>query len=112
MRRAAAVVTDSGGATCHAAIAARELGVPCVVGTRCATTVLRDGRLVTVDGAAGKVRDGDRTTRSAGTAAVSVEPPATRVGEPSAVVGTRLYVNLAMPATAAAVAALPGVDGV
>ncbi len=38
MRRAAAVVTDSGGVTCHAAIASRELGVPCVVGAHDATT--------------------------------------------------------------------------
>ena len=40
IRRAAAVVTDGGGMTCHAAIVARELGVPCVVGGREATAVL------------------------------------------------------------------------
>ncbi|MFC7615410.1 PEP/pyruvate-binding domain-containing protein [Actinokineospora soli] len=55
LRRAAAVVTDEGGSTCHAAIVARELRVPCVVGTRRATTALRDGAVVTVDGAAGTV---------------------------------------------------------
>ena len=49
MRRAAAIVTDSGGMTCHAAIVSRELGIPCVVGTGDATTKLRDGELVTVD---------------------------------------------------------------
>ena len=54
MRRAAAVVTDGGGMTCHAAIVSRELGVPAVVGARNATTVLRDGELVTVDGAQGR----------------------------------------------------------
>lgn len=49
MRRAAAIVTDSGGRTCHAAIIARELGVPCIVGTIHATkTLLRDSH-VTVD---------------------------------------------------------------
>ena len=52
MRRAAAIVTDSGGMTCHAAIVSRELGIPCVVGTADATTVLRDGELVTVDAGA------------------------------------------------------------
>ena len=52
IRRAAALVTDGGGMTCHAAIVARELGVPCVVGTRRATTVLHDGQIVTVDGTA------------------------------------------------------------
>ena len=54
LRRAGALVTDGGGMTCHAAIVSRELGVPCVVGTRRATEVLRDGELVTVDGAQGR----------------------------------------------------------
>lgn len=107
MRRAAAIVTDSGGATCHAAIAARELGVPCVVGTRTATTTLVDGRVVTVDGGTGEVLDGDRAvagpTRTAPVTAFAAAPEA---------LGTKLYVNLAMPDTAAAVAAVPGVDGV
>ncbi len=58
MRRAAALVTDGGGMTCHAAIVSRELGVPCVVGTRNATTVLRDGEIVTVDGGRGQVMEG------------------------------------------------------
>jgi len=53
MRKAAAIVTDSGGMTSHAAIVSRELGVPCVVGTRTATQLLRDGTEVTVDGSAG-----------------------------------------------------------
>ena len=52
IRRAAALVTDTGGMTCHAAIVARELGVPCVVGTRTATRDLHDGTVVTVDGGA------------------------------------------------------------
>ena len=55
MRRAAAIVTDSGGMTCHAAIVSRELGVPCVVGTAEATHKLRDGELVTVDATHGVV---------------------------------------------------------
>ena len=58
IRRAAALVTDGGGMTCHAAIVSRELGVPCVVGARHATTVLRTGELVTVDGARGRVYEG------------------------------------------------------
>jgi pyruvate,water dikinase len=60
IRRAAALVTHGGGMTCHAAIASRELGIPCIVGTRQATTVLRDGEMVTVDGRAGKVTEGVR----------------------------------------------------
>lgn len=56
MRKAAAIVTDEGGITCHAAIVSRELGTPCVVGTGVATRVLRDGDLVEVDADNGVVR--------------------------------------------------------
>lgn len=53
LARAAAIVTDHGGRTCHAAIISRELGIPCVVGTERASSVLRDGDLVTVSCAEG-----------------------------------------------------------
>lgn len=56
MKKAAAVVTDDGGITCHAAIVARELGVPCVIGTKIATKVLRDGQLIEVDANKGIVK--------------------------------------------------------
>ncbi len=56
MKRAAAIVTDEGGLTCHAAIVSRELGLPCVVGTRIATKVLRNGETVEVNGGHGIVR--------------------------------------------------------
>jgi pyruvate,water dikinase len=55
-RIAGAVVTDSGGALSHAAIVAREYGLPCVVATRIGTVAIRDGQMVTVDGGAGTVR--------------------------------------------------------
>jgi pyruvate,water dikinase len=55
LRKAAALVTDGGGMTCHAAIVSRELRIPSVVGTRTATTTLREGELVTVDGRLGAV---------------------------------------------------------
>ncbi|WP_347554434.1 phosphoenolpyruvate synthase [Robbsia sp. KACC 23696] len=61
MKRAAAIVTNRGGRTCHAAIIARELGVPAVVGCGNATDVLKDGALVTVscaEGDEGKIYDG------------------------------------------------------
>lgn len=105
MRRAAAVVTDGGGMTCHAAIVSRELGVPAVVGARNATTVLRDGELVTVDGAQGVVTEG---------AAPAVEAPAPmprRAESDSEPLATRIYVNLAFAEHAQEVASLP-VDGV
>ncbi|MFN8050155.1 MAG: phosphoenolpyruvate synthase [Acidimicrobiales bacterium] len=126
MRRAAAVVTDSGGRTCHAAIVTRELGVPCVVGARTATTVLHDGDLVTVDGALGIVRAGAPTSaslqRAPGTGLALTErgpaPAASDRGTDTAAapapvepLATRVYVNLAIPSQATAAAALP-VDGV
>ena len=53
MKRAAAIVTNRGGRTCHAAIIARELGIPAVVGCREATTAVADGKEVTVSCAEG-----------------------------------------------------------
>jgi pyruvate, water dikinase len=61
MKRASAIVTNRGGRTCHAAIIARELGVPAVVGCGNATDILKDGTLVTVscaEGDEGKIYDG------------------------------------------------------
>ena len=58
MQRSSAIVTDEGGATAHAAIVSREMGIPAVVGTEDATTKLKDGDIVTVDGTKGKVHEG------------------------------------------------------
>jgi pyruvate,water dikinase len=58
MKRAAAIVTDRGGRTAHAAIVSRELGIPCVVGCEKATATLKDGQVITVDGSNGKVYPG------------------------------------------------------
>lgn len=61
MKRASAIVTNRGGRTCHAAIIARELGIPAVVGCGNATDLLKDGTLVTVscaEGDTGKIYDG------------------------------------------------------
>jgi pyruvate,water dikinase len=105
IRRAAALVTDSGGVTSHAAIVSRELRIPCVVGTRSATQLLRDGELVTVDGSKGRITAGEPARVEATAAAAA--PPAREL-EPLA---TRVYVNLAIADQADATAALP-VDGV
>jgi pyruvate, water dikinase len=110
MRRAAAIVTESGGVTCHAAIVSRELGIPCVVGARGAMTILRDGETVSVDGRIGSIVSGD---------AVAIEPVvqlAKRAGPelaaaPAEATGTLLYVNLAFARQAKEVAAT-NVDGV
>lgn len=55
MKKAAAFVTDEGGILCHAAIVAREMGKPCIVGTKFATQLLRDGHFVEVDANHGAV---------------------------------------------------------
>ncbi|MCV7058617.1 phosphoenolpyruvate synthase [Mycolicibacterium gilvum] len=107
IRRAAALVTDTGGMTCHAAIVARELGVPCIVGTRTGTRDLHDGTTVTVDGARGEVASG--VTEPA--PQMTVSPRSAPAPVTAEVTGTRVYVNLAMPESAETVAAQP-VDGV
>jgi len=56
MRKASAIITDEGGITSHAAIVAREFSIPCIVGTHCATKLLKDGDKVEVDADAGIVR--------------------------------------------------------
>lgn len=58
MQKSTAVVTDEGGMTAHAAIVSREMGLPCIVGTMKATSILKEGQLVTVDGTNGKVYEG------------------------------------------------------
>jgi pyruvate,water dikinase len=110
MRRAGAIVTDSGGMTSHAAIVSRELGVPCVVGTHQATAVLHDGMLVTVDATAGTVLEGrveaPPPARQTAPARAGEGPPPGRI-----VTATRLMVNLGEPEMAQQVAARD-VDGV
>ena len=49
IKQAKAIITDEGGLTCHAAIISRELGIPCIIGTKIATKVLKNGDLVEVD---------------------------------------------------------------
>jgi phosphohistidine swiveling domain-containing protein len=56
MKKAAAVITDAGGLTSHAAVVSRELHIPCIVGTRVATTFLKDGDMVEVDTTHGVVK--------------------------------------------------------
>lgn len=105
MKRASATVTDTGGLTSHAAIVSREMGLPCIVGTRNATELLHDGDLVTVDASHGVVLRGrvtDGTSRRA---------PAKRVEPAPEATGTKLYVSLADPEEAERVAQL-AVDGV
>lgn len=103
MKRAAGIITDRGGRTCHAAIVSRELGIPCVVGTGDATQKLKSDQMVTVDGSKGNVYEGKIVVKSTQpTPAV----PKTRIKT-----HTKVYVNLAEPELAESIAARD-VDGV
>jgi pyruvate,water dikinase len=82
MKMAAAVVTNRGGRTCHAAIVSRELGVPCVVGTEQATAVLQEGQAVTVscaEGDVGKVYEGKLKYRRSTINLKNLSRPRTKV---------------------------------
>lgn len=111
MKKAAAIVTDKGGRTSHAAIVSRELGIPCVVGTDNATKLLKTGDLVTVNGAEGKVFKG-----------AIRENPKPEIRNPKQAseiknikeeikTATKVYMNLAEPELARQMAAR-NVDGV
>ncbi|BCX14873.1 MAG: phosphoenolpyruvate synthase [Patescibacteria group bacterium] len=103
MKKASAIVTDEGGMTSHAAIVSRELGVPCVVGTRMATKRLSEGMIVTVDGTNGIIYQG--TNQAKVKKIITKQPTLIRK------TATKLYVNLAEPEMAKRVAKMD-VDGV
>jgi pyruvate,water dikinase len=90
MKRAVAIVTDEGGMTCHAAIVSRELGIPSIVGTGKGTSLLKEGRDITVDGSRGVVYEG----------AMKIEKPAEEVqsmGAAQVITATEVKVNLSVP---------------
>jgi len=107
MKIAAAVVTNLGGKTCHAAIVSRELGVPCVVGTEKATTALKDGDVVTVDGQRGLIFKG--TMDEKGEKKADVQPLDISSRE---ITATKVYVNLSIPEIAQKIARETNADGV
>ena len=113
LRRAGAIVTDSGGMTCHAAIVSRELGIPCVVGTGEATRRLRDGEIVTVDATRGVVLEGARASEPQQASSGEPAAGADRGASPAvaAVTATQILVNLSEPSQVERVKDLP-VDGV
>jgi len=113
MARAAGIVTDEGGMTCHAAIVSRELGVPCIVGTRTATQSITDGMEVTVDGKTGQVFRGlARAAHSTATKAKGGESgPSGGSHDHAPVTATKIFVNVGVPEKAEEYARLP-VSGV
>ena len=56
LNKATAIITDEGGLTCHAAIVSRELGIPCIIGTKIATKVLKSGDRIKVDANKGVIK--------------------------------------------------------
>ncbi len=118
MRKAAAIVTDQGGMTCHAAIVSREMGIPCVVGTGDGTKKLRTGQYITVDASRGTVYEGllpealgPKPALEEGTLPARQATPYTFTQAEAPVTGTKIYVNLGVPERAAEAGKLP-VDGV
>lgn len=108
MQRASAIITNEGGITSHAAIVSREMGVPCVVGTKEATSKLKDGEEVTVDGSAGLIYSGK----------IEIEKPEEKkqkkeieVVPQKLVTATEIYVIMDLPEFAERAAAT-GADGV
>jgi pyruvate,water dikinase len=108
MRKVAAIITDEGGMTCHAAIVSRELGTPAIVGTRTATKVLTNGQLITVDGEKGLIYEGLLPQAAP---APSGAPQRLVPQSSSIITATSVKVNVSMP-EAAARAAATGADGV
>ena len=103
MKKARAIVTDAGGMTCHASIVSRELGIPCIVGTKSrsveATTTIPDGADITVDATNGIVYEGtvadivkpkEEAAQAGGQATVVMS-------EPVPITGTKIYMNLGNP---------------
>jgi len=104
MKMASAIVTDEGGMTSHAAIVSRELGIPAVVGTGNATSVIKDGQIITVDAYRGVIYEGELET---------TKPEAKHAELPASVGGlslprdvllslypitaTKIYMNLGQP---------------
>lgn len=103
MKKAAAIITDRGGRTCHAAIVSRELGLPAIVGTQNATALLKDGQVVTVScagGDTGKVYEGRLPFRVQRTDLKEMRRPRTKI-----------MMNVANPEVAFALSFIPN-DGV
>jgi pyruvate,water dikinase len=105
MRKVNAIITDEGGMTCHAAIVSRELGTPAVVGTKKATTLLKTGQYITIDGEKGLVYEGKVEKE------VTLPVEAMMATAAPLITATSIKVNVSLP-EAAKRAATTGADGV
>jgi pyruvate,water dikinase len=111
MKKAKAIITDAGGMTCHAAIVSRELGIPCITGTKIGTHTITTGQEVTVDAKMGVVYQGIIVE----SAEAEIKPLPAQDGlaafKDPTVTGTKILVNLGEPELAGRISQLP-VDGV
>ncbi len=107
MKKVVGIITDEGGMTCHAAIVSRELGTPAVVGTKQATSILKEGQIVTIDGENGLIYEG----KLAVVEECGATPKGPAVVASPIITATSVKVNVSMP-EAAARAAATGADGV
>lgn len=105
MKKAAAIITDYGGRTSHAAVVSRELGIPCVAGAENAVNVLKNGSIVTVNGGKGEVYKGSYFH------GIDADASGGLVMTSNLRTATRVYVNLSQAGLIAKVAA-KNVDGV
>ena len=103
MKKVAGIITDKGGQTSHAAIVSRELGTPCVVGTKTATKDIKEGDIVTIDGSTGRVWSGNLLT--------NLPEPTRQRANALLKTATKLYVNLDEPELSKAISKR-SVDGI
>ncbi|WP_371069492.1 phosphoenolpyruvate synthase [Sediminibacillus sp. JSM 1682029] len=100
MKKAAAVVTNEGGRTCHAAIVSREFGIPCIVGSNNATEVLKEGMEVTVDATRGVVYQGILEEKEEKDKERNQTPSVIdqmNLHQLAPITGTKVYMNLGEP---------------
>lgn len=109
MKKVSAIVTDLGGLTSHAAIVSRELGVPCVVGTKNATKLIKPKDIITVDGSQGKVYKGGLPVKSQ---IIKIRSSEYSLPDSKLIkTATKVYVNLADPSMAETIST-KNVDGI
>ncbi len=107
MKKVNGIITDKGGQTSHAAIVSRELGVPCVVGTKTATKDLKEGDIVTINGTTGQIWKGNLTSNTQDSPLRSKNYDL----KTNLKTATKIYVNLGEPDLASTIAKR-NVDGI
>ncbi len=112
MKIAGAIVTDEGGVTCHAAIVSRELGIPCIVGSKEATKIMKDGNNYTVDAKTGLVYEGIVELEKPSAPVTATTPLTGAFAVATRITATKVLVNLSIPEVAEKVFRETQADGV